>query len=144
MDFEIYAAPSVRGPRKKQGSVVFLVRVYNDRPLWQKLFRVRFTALNEDGATLLALSRAVDYVRKAAEGERSTVRIRTGCMYVKNGYYWVRKWQQADWVNSKGKPVQNRELWEQLDSGTKGHTVIFEDPDKRTQEQLETKAKEEA
>lgn len=144
MEFEIYAASSVRGPRKKDGRAVFLVRAYDSRPLWQKMFRVQFEELNEDGATLLALSRAAEHARDATGDGSQAVKIRTDCAYVRNGYYWVRKWQQAGWMNSKGRPVQNRELWEKLDSSTRGFMVIFSDPDKRTQEQLEARAKEEA
>ena len=27
---------------------------------------------------------------------------------------WIRNWMAKGWVNSQGKPVANRKLWEQL------------------------------
>lgn len=38
---------------------------------------------------------------------------------------WYTKWELNDWLNSKGTPVENRELWERLISLTSHFSVTF-------------------
>jgi ribonuclease HI len=38
---------------------------------------------------------------------------------------WARKWRENDWRDSKGNPVKNRDLWEQLLSLSEKHSVEF-------------------
>lgn len=35
---------------------------------------------------------------------------------------WVKKWQQDGWVKTNGKPVQNKELWQQVMKLLEEHT----------------------
>lgn len=39
---------------------------------------------------------------------------------------WYTGWQRNGWKNSKGDPVQNRDLWEQLLAEVARHEVQFE------------------
>ena len=39
---------------------------------------------------------------------------------------WSKKWLQNGWLNSKGEPVANQDLWEALLETLTGRTVIFE------------------
>lgn len=36
---------------------------------------------------------------------------------------WIEKWQQKGWKKADKKPVENRELWEEMLVAAKGHTV---------------------
>lgn len=38
---------------------------------------------------------------------------------------WYVKWQKNGWTNSKGEPVQNRDLWEALLAAIQPHQVSF-------------------
>lgn len=38
---------------------------------------------------------------------------------------WHKKWRKNGWKNAKGKPVSNRDLWEELIAATARHKVIF-------------------
>ena len=35
---------------------------------------------------------------------------------------WVPKWQQDDWIKTNGKPVANKELWQQVMKELEKHT----------------------
>lgn len=39
---------------------------------------------------------------------------------------WYVNWRRNGWMNSKGEPVQNRDLWEKLLEQTERHRVRFE------------------
>lgn len=39
---------------------------------------------------------------------------------------WYQSWEKNAWKNSKGEPVQNRDLWEPLLSQVRRHQVRFE------------------
>lgn len=36
---------------------------------------------------------------------------------------WIEKWQQKGWKKADKKPVENRELWEEMLTAAKRHTV---------------------
>jgi ribonuclease HI len=66
-------------------------------------------------AELLALIVALDYLHN--HPQLTPVSIFSDSQYAVDGLneHWVVKWQQRNWLNSKGKPVINRDLWEQLE-----------------------------
>lgn len=39
---------------------------------------------------------------------------------------WYVSWQKNGWKNSKGQPVQNRDLWERLLNARDSHQIQFE------------------
>jgi ribonuclease HI len=50
------------------------------------------------------------------------VEVVTDSQYVQRGMSeWLERWQAAEWVTSKGEPVANRELWEELVSLARDH-----------------------
>ena len=78
----------------------------------------------------MELTAAIEALRTLKEP--CEVDIVTDSEYLKNGItQWIHNWKRKNWKTSTGKPVVNRELWEDLDeevsrhkvkwSGTKGH-----------------------
>lgn len=54
----------------------------------------------------------------------SKVALTTDSEYVKKGITeWIHQWKKRQWRNSAGKPVKNKELWEQLDELASKHQV---------------------
>lgn len=56
------------------------------------------------------------------------VRLHSDSAYVVNciRQRWYASWQKNGWKNSKGDPVQNRDLWERLLQAMGPHQVEFE------------------
>ena len=53
--------------------------------------------------------------------------ITTDSNYVKNGITkWIHNWKKNGWKTANRKPVKNKELWENLDNLTKGHTINWQ------------------
>ena len=54
-----------------------------------------------------------------AEGYRTPVTLHTDSEYVKKGItQWIAGWKRKGWKNAAGKPVLNKDLWQQLDALT--------------------------
>lgn len=50
--------------------------------------------------------------------------LHTDSQYVVKGITeWLPGWKRRGWKNSQNKPVENRELWEELDAATKPHKI---------------------
>lgn len=58
---------------------------------------------------------------------RSEVEIYSDSAYLVNCFRdkWYLKWQKNGWLNSKLKPVENKDLWEQLITLIDQHDVVF-------------------
>jgi ribonuclease HI len=52
------------------------------------------------------------------------VKLHTDSQYVIKGITeWMPGWKRRGWKNSQNKPVENKELWEQLEAATKPHKI---------------------
>jgi ribonuclease HI len=50
--------------------------------------------------------------------------LHTDSQYVVKGITeWLPGWKRKGWKNSQNKPVENRDLWEELDLATKPHKI---------------------
>ena len=53
-----------------------------------------------------------------------TVHITTDSQYVMKGFTeWLPGWRRKGWKNSQGKPVENRELWEEMHAAAQPHKL---------------------
>jgi len=60
-----------------------------------------------------AVIQALEYLQQKKITQ--PIQLYTDSQYVKKGISeWVKKWQKNGWINSQGKPVLNRDLWEIL------------------------------
>ncbi len=58
--------------------------------------------------------------------EPCRVTVTTDSQYVKNGMtMWLQSWKSHGWRTSTKAAVKNRDLWQQLDSLTRGHELIW-------------------
>jgi len=70
---------------------------------------------------LLAPIEALEHLDK-----RSKVIVYSDSQYVVKGITtWIKDWKRYGWLNSRKKPVANRELWERLDAAASKHRARF-------------------
>lgn len=64
---------------------------------------------------LMAFAQALTYISLQPDWASSIV-VHTDSSYLKNcfTYGWHKRWAANGWVNSRGKPVANRELWQMI------------------------------
>ena len=68
---------------------------------------------------LTAVIRALESLTRSCP-----VAIYTDSQYVKNGIEtWIHGWKRNGWKTADKKPVKNAELWQQLDTARKPHTI---------------------
>jgi ribonuclease HI len=67
-------------------------------------------------AELLGLIVALEYLRD--HPQPTSIPIFSDSQSAVDGLneHWVANWQQKNWLNRKGKPVVNQDLWEQLEA----------------------------
>lgn len=65
---------------------------------------------------LTALLMALQFIREGRGWSSFPISIHTDSSYLKNCFTqgWHRTWASNGWVNSKGNPVANQDLWELL------------------------------
>lgn len=71
---------------------------------------------------LLAAIRALDALKEPCK-----VELYTDSAYLYNGFTkgWIYNWNRNGWKTSQKKPVENRELWEQLLAHSKKHEISW-------------------
>ena len=70
----------------------------------------------------MELTAAIEGLR--AMKEACEVEVVTDSEYLKNGITeWIHNWKKRNWKTSTGKPVVNRELWEDLEEQVARHNV---------------------
>lgn len=82
----------------------------------------------DDGTSNRAEMLAVINGLRRAAGVNPQVTVYSDSEYVVNGFNagWIHNWQTKNWKNSRGRPVANRDLWEQLiDLTGRFESVIF-------------------
>jgi ribonuclease HI len=68
---------------------------------------------------LLAVIRALEALTRRCE-----IDLYTDSQYVKNGIEtWIHGWKRNGWKTADRKPVKNEDLWRELDTLAKEHTI---------------------
>ena len=71
---------------------------------------------------IMELTAAVEALKLLKEP--CEVILTTDSNYVKNGISdWIFNWKKNGWKTASKKPVKNKELWQELDSLSKNHSI---------------------
>ena len=141
----IYIETSIKGPLVKKAAGVWLVEYITskDIPETRSGFLWREEA-TENALTLELLAAAFSILTKTC-----SVRVNTQCEHVLNAVRngWLHQWKDNGWVNAKGKPVKNAELWQPLsvlmgkhlvefDSGSHPYRLVMQDKIRKSMREL--------
>ncbi len=70
---------------------------------------------------------AIKAMEKLNQKNGVSLTIRTDSTYVRKGITeWLSSWKKNNWRKSDKKPVENKDLWEQLDKIVSKHSVNWE------------------
>lgn len=112
-EVNIYIETSTHGPQKaKKAAGEWLVEFVTSKGVPV----TRSGMIYREGTTENALS--LELLRKAFSILTKTcqIRVNTSCEHILNTMqnHWLSQWRKKDWVNAKGRPVANKELWQQV------------------------------
>lgn len=117
----IYIETSIKGPAVKEAAGEWIVEyvtgtgipVTRSRIIWRK-------KTTENALTLELIRDAFSILTKTC-----CVRVNTPCEHVLSvvNNHWFPQWKKKGWINAKGNPVKNAELWQQIDDLMKNHFV---------------------
>lgn len=113
----VYVESGIRGPARRSGAGTWLVEYIrkDGTPETRPVDPAdAVTWLPDTTQAALELNMLIDALSILTKP--CSVRINTECEHILNVFEngWIEKWKESDWQNSKGKPVANAELWQQL------------------------------
>ena len=122
----IYLETTIKGPRPRTAAGAYLVEYITSRNEPETRGKILFSEkITENALTLSLLSRSLD---ELSQTSTCSIRVNTQCDHVASavGKGWVEQWKGNGWLNAKGLPVKNAELWQQVSRKMEGHLVVFD------------------
>ena len=118
---DIYIDTSIKGPKRRDGRYIYIIGIPEGDKYRQSKPMIREVEdTTENHLTILALAAALSHLKKPFHLD-----IYMDCAYVagildSKGYHG---WMENDWLTSKGKPVTDKELWQDVAGMIKEHEV---------------------
>ncbi len=121
---DIFVETTYRGPARRDGAGMWVAeyRKKNGDPVTRQ-GKIYLNDSTENQVTLLLIAAAMSILTKTC-----SVRVFTRCEHVLNAIRngWPRRWEEAHWMNAKGKPVGNAREWQQVTAAMKRHRCTFQ------------------
>ncbi len=120
-EVNIYIETSLKGPSRRRAAGMYILeyKKANGVPVTRDavLYMERTT---ENILVLTLLEKALSRLTKTC-----SVRVNTECGHVLNVMrnHWLPQWKKNGWINAKGKPVANADLWAAVSELMGGHLV---------------------
>lgn len=122
MDVNLYIADSWNGPARKTGTAMWMLTcMIRDKEYTRKGFVTAENGTQVMG-NLLAVIDAIGHLNKPCH-----IICHMNCGHVITGMKesrWIG-WESSGWMNRRGQPVRNRELWERLGRESRIHSFEF-------------------
>lgn len=123
-EVRVYIESTWKGPARKDGVAMWLIEcAHGDRAETRQGF-IHAEDGTETKGCLMAMINALCILKKSC-----SVRVSTRCsqILVAIQFGWHEHWKESGWINAKGKPVKNAELWEMLIEKAKPHRYSVKD-----------------
>ena len=118
----IYLDISIKGIRSSSGKFGYVIEYITIKgpATYNQITKCENVTAHK--AILLALIEALQHIKKPCE-----IVIFTDSEYLSMAFVqgWINDWQQHNWVNGKGKPVANKEEWQNLLNLLNEHQFTF-------------------
>lgn len=116
----IYLYTTIKGPRTSEGSYTYVLEKITSKGPGTLTKQGSITA-TENRANLLILIKALKRMTRPCELD-----IYTNSEYIRSGALkWLKDWERRGWVTAKGRPVANKEEWQQAAELMARHLVTF-------------------
>ncbi len=125
MNVNIYIETACKGPAKRRMAGGWLVEylLRSGKPVTRGGI-LYADIITENEMTLRLMKQAFSILTKTC-----CVRVFTPCTHVLNAMqnHWLWQWQKNGWINAKGKPVCNVDLWQQAAALIEKHITEWTD-----------------
>lgn len=118
----IYLLMLSKYPRKSKGYFGYRLETIDKHgQIHEKPFYGEENDITANQLALVAMYRAIKELKKPCE-----VEVFTDSLYLRGNFVSnMQNWKQNSWLNSKGEPVANGDLWRKLEKATEQHVVRF-------------------
>jgi ribonuclease HI len=106
----IYIHNGIKGVKRQDGVIGIVMEARKkNREMGTMEWFYRLENMTRTQAELIALQEAVKHLTEPCE-----LRVFTTCDAVSSAFEqgWVQRWESTGWLNSKGKPVANKDEWQ--------------------------------
>lgn len=114
----IYLATSIRAPSRQPGCYLYILETQTAKGPATITKKELLEESTENQSTLLALCEALGRLRMSC-----SLHLYLDCSYVAAALSqgWYREWEYHSWMNKKGRPVTDGEIWRQTSSLLRPH-----------------------
>lgn len=131
--FEIYTDGSCRGVGNNRRAGYGIIIINDEFSIYREIYGriVSDEKVTNQIAELVAATYGLKTLMSnfpSSEYPNESVCIYTDSAYIVNCFKdkWYLKWEANGWLNANGKPVANKELWEELIKLVRFYNVTFE------------------
>ncbi len=112
MTVSIYLYTDIKGPRRKDGTAMYVLEAIKEDKAVTRTGMIHIQNANELEAEVRALRTASERFTKSCP-----VLVFTNCGAISGAYKnsWIQRWKDTGWKNTKGETVAAAEDWEVID-----------------------------
>lgn len=116
-DINIYIETTIKGPRVSDGSYGYIVE-YNSKKLYTRDGIGAEKQVTANQLALTACIKAISILKSPCD-----ITIHTDSNYLVNQFPRLAAWKANKWLNSSGKEIKNKDLWQELERLTNNHKM---------------------
>ncbi len=123
-EVRVYIESTWKGPARRDGVAMWLVECVRGGQAVTRQGFIHAEDGTETKGCLMAMINAICILKAPC-----SIRVYTGCnqILVATQFGWHENWKENGWLNAKGKPVKNAEVWAMLIDKAKPHRYSVED-----------------
>lgn len=118
----LYTYTTIKGPGTKSGSYTYLLEYITEKGPATLTKQGTLENVTEHQAHMKMFLEGMERLKKSCE-----VMVYTDSKYLQQGTEeWLKDWKTTGWVTKRGKPVANKEEWEEIAELLGRHLISFQ------------------